>query len=164
MLIMQNSFLFDGFLDDTYCEQYGQIILNTDKYEVIRTDLGNTAGIYYDTYHKLFVLRVKTVHDGVGFYNYYTRWKIVEPTDRVQPRQAVAYGNSEDYNIYNTCLSDERPRLGIIYVNSADTIKYYFNEETLVQVKNNIYLNYKAVLTQDMLNEQNTRYIIRYAF
>jgi hypothetical protein len=77
--------LFDGFLDDTYCEQYGQIILNTDKYEVIKTDLGNTAGIYYDTYHKLFVLRVKTVHDGVGFYNYYTRWTIVEPTDRVHP-------------------------------------------------------------------------------
>ena len=77
--------LFDGFLDDTYCEQYGQIILNTDKYEVIKTDLGNTAGIYYDTYHKLFVLRVKTIHDGVGFYNYYTRWTIVEPTDRVHP-------------------------------------------------------------------------------
>lgn len=156
--------LFDGFLDDTYCEQYGQIILNTDKYEVIKTDLGNTAGIYYDIYHKLFVLRVKTVHDGVGFYNYYTRWKIVEPTDRVQPRQVVAYGNSEDYNIYNTCLSNERPRLGIIYVNSVDNIKYYFNEENLVQVKNNIYLNYKAVLTQDMFNEENTRYIIRYAF
>lgn len=156
--------LFDGFLDDTYCEQYGQIILNTDKYEVIKTDLGNTAGIYYDTYHKLFVLRVKTIHDGVGFYNYYTRWTIVEPTDRVHPRQAVVYGNSEDYNIYNTCLSDERPRLGIIYVNSVDNIKYYFNEENLVQVKNNIYLNYKAVLTQDMFNEENTRYIIRYAF
>ena len=30
-------------------------IVWTDKYEVIRTDLGNTAGIYYDTYHKLFV-------------------------------------------------------------------------------------------------------------
>lgn len=159
--------LFDGFLDDTYCEQYGQIILNTDKYEVIRTDLGNTAGIYYDTYHKLFVLRVKTSEDGVGFYNYYTRWTIVEPTDRVHPLRGVntpVYGNSEDYNIYNTCLSDERPRLGIIYVNSVDNIKYYFNEETLVQVKNNIYLNYKAVLTQDMVNEENTRYIIRYAF
>lgn len=159
--------LFDGFLDDTYCEQYGQIILNTDKYEVIKTDLGNTAGIYYDTYHKLFVLRVKTIHDGVGFYNYYTRWTIVEPTDRVHPLWGVntpVYGNSEDYNIYNTCLSDERPRLGIIYVNSVDNIKYYFNEETLVQVKNNIYLNYKAVLTQDMVNEENTRYIIRYAF
>lgn len=159
--------LFDGFLDDTYCEQYGQIILNTDKYEVIRTDLGNTAGIYYDTYYKLFVLRVKTIHDGVGFYNYYTRWTIVEPTDRVHPLRGVntpVYGNSEDYNIYNTCLSDERPRLGIIYVNSVDNIKYYFNEENLVQVKNNIYLNYKAVLTQDMLNEENTRYIIRYAF
>lgn len=120
--------LFDGFLDDTYCEQYGQIILNTDKYEVIRTDLGNTAGIYYDTYHKLFVLRVKTIHDGVGFYNYYTRWTIVEPTDRVHPLRGVntpVYGNSENYNIYNTCLSDERPRLGIIYVNSVDNIKYY---------------------------------------
>ena len=45
---MQNSLLFDGFLDDTYCEQYGQIVLNTNIYEVIRTDLGNTAGIYYD--------------------------------------------------------------------------------------------------------------------
>lgn len=158
---------FDGFLNDTYCEQYGQIILNTDNYEVIDIDLGNTAGVYYDTYHKLFVLRVKTIHDGVGFYNYYTRWTIVEPTDRVHPLRGVntaVYGNSEDYNIYNTCLSDERPRLGIIYVNSVDNIKYYFNEETLVQVKNNIYLNYKAVLTQDMLNEQNTRYIIRYAF
>ena len=33
--------LFDGFLDDTYCEQYGQIILNTDKYEVIRRDRQN---------------------------------------------------------------------------------------------------------------------------
>lgn len=159
--------LFDGFLDDTYCEQYGQIILNTDKYEVIRTDLGNTAGIYYDTYHKLFVLRVKTIHDGVGFYNYYTRWTIIEPTDRVHPLRGVntaVYGNSEDYNIYNTCLSDERPRLNIIYVNSVDDIKYYFNEEDLIQVKNNIYLHYKSVLTQDMLNEENTRYIIRYDF
>ena len=38
----------------------------------------NTSSIYYDTYHKLFVLRVKTSEDGVGFYNYYTRWTVVE--------------------------------------------------------------------------------------
>lgn len=159
--------LFDGFLNDTYCEQYGQIILNTANYEVIKTDLGNTAGIYYDTYHKLFVLRVKTSNDGVGFYNYYTRWTIVEATDKIHPLRGVdntVYGNSGDYNIYNTCLSDERPRFNIIYVNTVDGIKYYFNEEDLVQVKNNIYLHYKSVITQDMLNEINTRYIIRYAF
>lgn len=155
---------FDGFLNDTYCEQYGQIILNTDNYEVINIDLGNTAGVYYDTYHKLFVLRVKTSEDGVGFYNYYTRWTIVEATDRVKPRAAMNYGSSDDYNVYNTCLSDERPRLNVIYVNKIDDIKYYFNNEDLVQVKNNIYLHYKSVLTQDMLNEENTRYIIRYAF
>lgn len=155
---------FDGFLNDTYCEQYGQIILNTDNYEVIDIDLGNTAGVYYDTYHKLFVLRVKISEDGVGFYNYYTRWTIVEATDRVKPRAAVNYGSSDDYNVYNTCLSDERPRLNVIYVNNIDDIKYYFNNEDLVQVKNNIYLHYKSVLTQDMLNEENTRYIIRYAF
>lgn len=155
---------FDGFLNDTYCEQYGQIILNTDNYEVINIDLGNTAGVYYDTYYKLFVLRVKTSEDGVGFYNYYTRWTIVEATDRVKPRAVVNYGSSDDYNIYNTCLSDERPRLNVIYVNNIDDIKYYFNNEDLVQVKNNIYLHYKSVLTQDMLNEENTRYIIRYAF
>lgn len=154
---------FDGFLNDTYCEQYGQIILNTDNYEVIDIDLGNTAGVYYDTYHKLFVLRVKTSEDGVGFYNYYTRWTVVEATDRVKPR-VVNYGSSDDYNVYNTCLSDERPRLNVIYVNNIDDIKYYFNNEDLVQVKNNIYLHYKSVLTQDMLNEENTRYIIRYAF
>ena len=155
---------FDGFLNDTYCEQYGQIILNTDNYEVINIDLGNTAGIYYDTYHKLFVLRVKTSEDGVGFYNYYTRWTIVEATDRVKPRAIINYGSSNDYNVYNTCLSDERPRLNVIYVNNIDDIKYYFNDEDLVQVKNNIYLHYKSVLTQDMFNEENTRYIIRYAF
>lgn len=155
---------FDGFLNDTYCEQYGQIILNTDNYEVIDIDLGNTAGVYYDTYHKLFVLRVKTSEDGVGFYNYYTRWTIVEATDRVKPRTVINYGSSDDYNVYNTCLSDERPRLNVIYVNNIDDIKYYFNNEDLVQVKNNIYLHYKSVLTQDMLNEENTRYIIRYAF
>lgn len=155
---------FDGFLNDTYCEQYGQIILNTDNYEVINIDLGNTAGVYYDTYHKLFVLRVKTSEDGVGFYNYYTRWTIVEATDRVKPRTVINYGSSDDYNVYNTCLSDERPRLNVIYVNNIDDIKYYFNNEDLVQVKNNIYLHYKSVLTQDMLNEENTRYIIRYAF
>lgn len=155
---------FDGFLNDTYCEQYGQIILNTDNYEVINIDLGNTAGVYYDTYHKLFVLRVKTSEDGVGFYNYYTRWTIVEATDRVKPRIIINYGSSDDYNVYNTCLSDERPRLNVIYVNCIDNIKYYFNNEDLVQVKNNIYLHYKSVLTQDMLNEENTRYIIRYAF
>lgn len=155
---------FDGFLNDTYCEQYGQIILNTDNYEVINIDLGNTAGVYYDTYHKLFVLRVKTSEDGVGFYNYYTRWTIVEATDRVKSRAVVNYGSSDDYNVYNTCLSDERPRLNVIYVNNIDDIKYYFNNEDLVQVKNNIYLHYKSVLTQDMLNEENTRYIIRYAF
>lgn len=155
---------FDGFLNDTYCEQYGQIILNTDNYEVIDIDLGNTAGVYYDTYHKLFVLRVKTSEDGVGFYNYYTRWTIVEATDRVKPRAVINYGSSDDYNVYNTCLSDERPRLNVIYVNNIDYIKYYFNNEDLVQVKNNIYLHYKSVLTQDMLNEENTRYIIRYAF
>lgn len=155
---------FDGFLNDTYCEQYGQIILNTDNYEVIDIDLGNTAGVYYDTYHKLFVLRVKTSEDGVGFYNYYTRWTIVEATDRVKPRAVINYGSSDDYNVYNTCLSDERPRLNVIYVNNIDDIKYYFNNEDLVQVKNNIYLHYKSVLTQDMLNEENTRYIIRYAF
>ena len=154
---------FDGFLNDTYCEQYGQIILNTDNYEVINIDLGNTAGVYYDTYHKLFVLRVKISEDGVGFYNYYTRWTVVEATDRVKPR-AVNYGSSDDYNVYNTCLSDERPRLNVIYINNIDDIKYYFNNEDLVQVKNNIYLHYKSVLTQDMLNEENTRYIIRYAF
>lgn len=39
---------------------------------------------------KLFVLRVKTIHDGVGFYNYYTRWTIVEPTDRVHPLRGSA--------------------------------------------------------------------------
>ena len=155
---------FDGFLNDTYCEQYGQIILNTDNYEVINIDLGNTAGVYYDTYHKLFVLRVKTSEDGVGFYNYYTRWTVVEATDRVKPRAVINYGSSDDYNVYNTCLSDERPRLNVIYVNNIDDIKYYFNNEDLVQVKNNIYLHYKSVLTQDMLNEENTRYIIRYAF
>ena len=155
---------FDGFLNDTYCEQYGQIILNTDNYEVIDIDLGNTAGVYYDTYHKLFVLRVKTSEDGVGFYNYYTRWTIVEATDRVKSRAVINYGSSDDYNVYNTCLSDERPRLNVIYVNNIDDIKYYFNNEDLVQVKNNIYLHYKSVLTQDMLNEENTRYIIRYAF
>lgn len=155
---------FDGFLNDTYCEQYGQIILNTDNYEVINIDLGNTAGVYYDTYHKLFVLRVKTSEDGVGFYNYYTRWTIVEATDRVKPKAVINYGSSDDYNVYNTCLSDERPRLNVIYVNNIDDIKYYFNNEDLVQVKNNIYLHYKSVLTQDMLNEENTRYIIRYAF
>lgn len=155
---------FDGFLNDTYCEQYGQIILNTDNYEVINIDLGNTAGVYYDTYHKLFVLRVKTSEDGVGFYNYYTRWTIVEVTDRVKSRAIVNYSSSDDYNVYNTCLSDERPRLNVIYVNNIDDIKYYFNNEDLVQVKNNIYLHYKSVLTQDMLNEENTRYIIRYAF
>jgi hypothetical protein len=155
---------FDGFLNDTYCEQYGQIILNTDNYEVINIDLGNTAGVYYDTYHKLFVLRVKTSEDGVGFYNYYTRWTIVEAADRVKPRSVINYGSSDDYNVYNTCLSDERPRLNVIYVNNIDDIKYYFNNEDLVQVKNNIYLHYKSVLTQDMLNEENTRYIIRYAF
>lgn len=155
---------FDGFLNDTYCEQYGQIILNTDNYEVIDIDLGNTAGVYYDTYHKLFVLRVKTSEDGVGFYNYYTRWTVVEATDRVKPRAVINYGSSDDYNVYNTCLSDERPRLNVIYVNNIDDIKYYFNNEDLVQVKNNIYLHYKSVLTQDMLNEENTRYIIRYAF
>lgn len=155
---------FDGFLNDTYCEQYGQIILNTDNYEVINIDLGNTAGVYYDTYHKLFVLRVKTSEDGVGFYNYYTRWTVVEATDRVKPRAVIDYGSSDDYNVYNTCLSDERPRLNVIYVNNIDDIKYYFNNEDLVQVKNNIYLHYKSVLTQDMLNEENTRYIIRYAF
>lgn len=155
---------FDGFLNDTYCEQYGQIILNTDNYEVINIDLGNTARVYYDTYHKLFVLRVKTSEDGVGFYNYYTRWTIVEATDRVKPRIVIKYGSSDDYNVYNTCLSDERPRLNVIYVNNIDYIKYYFNNEDLVQVKNNIYLHYKSVLTQDMLNEENTRYIIRYAF
>ena len=155
--------LFDGFLNDTYCEQYGQIILNTDNYEVIDIDFGNTAGVYYDTYHKLFVLRVMTSEDGIGFYNYYTRWTIVEATDRVKPRAAIYYGSSDDYNVYNTCLSDERPRLNVIYVN-IDGIKYYFNNEDLVQVKNNIYLHYKSVLTQDMLNEENTRYIIRYAF
>lgn len=155
---------FDGFLNDTYCEQYGQIILNTDNYEVIDIDLGNTAGVYYDTYHKLFVLRVKTSEDGVGFYNYYTRWTIVEAADRVKPRAVINYGSSDDYNVYNTCLSDERPRLNVIYVNNIDDIKYYFNNEDLVQVKNNIYLHYKSVLTQDMLNEENTRYIIRYAF
>lgn len=155
---------FDGFLNDTYCEQYGQIILNTDNYEVINIDLGNTAGVYYDTYHKLFVLRVKTSEDGVGFYNYYTRWTVVEATDRVKPRTTINYGSSDDYNVYNTCLSDERPRLNVIYVNNIDDIKYYFNNEDLVQVKNNIYLHYKSVLTQDMLNEENTRYIIRYAF
>jgi hypothetical protein len=155
---------FDGFLNDTYCEQYGQIILNTDNYEVINIDLGNTAGVYYDTYHKLFVLRVKTSEDGVGFYNYYTRWTIVEATDRVKLRDVINYGSSDDYNVYNTCLSDERPRLNVIYVNNIDDIKYYFNNEDLVQVKNNIYLHYKSVLTQDMLNEENTRYIIRYAF
>lgn len=159
------TLLFDGFLNDTYCEQYGQIILNTDIYEVVRTDLNVTAGIYYDTYHKLFVLRVKTINDGVGFYNYYTRWIIVEETDRVRPlAETTTYGDSDDYNIYNTCLSDERPRLNIIYVNSVDGIKYYFNEEDLVQVVNNIYLHYKSVLTQDMVDEENTRYIIRYAF
>ena len=155
---------FDGFLNDTYCEQYGQIILNTDNYEVIDIDLGNTAGVYYDTYHKLFVLRVKTSEDGVGFYNYYTRWTIVEAADRVKPRAVIDYGSSDDYNVYNTCLSNERPRLNVIYVNNIDNIKYYFNNEDLVQVKNNIYLHYKSVLTQDMLNEENTRYIIRYAF
>lgn len=155
---------FCGFLNDTYCEQYGQIILNTDNYEVINIDLGNTAGVYYDTYHKLFVLRVKTIEDGVGFYNYYTRWTVVEATDRVKPRAVINYGSSDDYNVYNTCLSDERPRLNVIYVNDIDDIKYYFNNEDLVQVKNNIYLHYKSVLTQDMLNEENTRYIIRYAF
>lgn len=155
---------FDGFLNDTYCEQYGQIILNTDNYEVINIDLDNTAGVYYDTYHKLFVLRVKTSEDGVGFYNYYTRWTVVEATDRVKPRAVINYGSSDDYNVYNTCLSDERPRLNVIYVNNIDDIKYYFNNEDLVQVKNNIYLHYKSVLTQDMLNEENTRYIIRYAF
>ena len=155
---------FDGFLNDTYCEQYGQIILNTDNYEVIDIDLGNTAGVYYDTYHKLFVLRVKTSEDGVGFYNYYTRWTIVEAADRVKPRAVINYGSSDDYNVYNTCLSNERPRLNVIYVNNIDNIKYYFNNEDLVQVKNNIYLHYKSVLTQDMLNEENTRYIIRYAF
>lgn len=155
---------FDGFLNDTYCEQYGQIILNTDNYEVINIDLGNTAGVYYDTYHKLFVLRVKTSEDGVGFYNYYTRWTVVEATDRVKSRAVINYGSSDDYNVYNTCLSDERPRLNVIYVNNIDDIKYYFNNEDLVQVKNNIYLHYKSVLTQDMLNEENTRYIIRYAF
>lgn len=155
---------FDGFLNDTYCEQYGQIILNTDNYEVIDIDLGNTAGVYYDTYHKLFVLRVKTSEDGVGFYNYYTRWTVVEATDRVKPRALINYGSSDDYNVYNTCLSDERPRLNVIYVNNINDIKYYFNNEDLVQVKNNIYLHYKSVLTQDMLNEENTRYIIRYAF
>lgn len=155
---------FDGFLNDTYCEQYGQIILNTDNYEVIDIDLGNTAGVYYDTYHKLFVLRVKISEDGVGFYNYYTRWTIVEATDRVKPRAVINYGSSDDYNVYNTCLSDKRPRLNVIYVNNIDDIKYYFNNEDLVQVKNNIYLHYKSVLTQDMLNEENTRYIIRYAF
>ena len=155
---------FDGFLNDTYCEQYGQIILNTDNYEVIDIDLGNTAGVYYDTYHKLFVLRVKTSEDGVGFYNYYTRWTIVEAADRVKPRTVINYGSSDDYNVYNTCLSNERPRLNVIYVNNIDDIKYYFNNEDLVQVKNNIYLHYKSVLTQDMLNEENTRYIIRYAF
>lgn len=155
---------FDGFLNDTYCEQYGQIILNTDNYEVIDIDLGNTAGVYYDTYHKLFVLRVKTSEDGVGFYNYYTRWTIVEAADRVKPRAVINYGSSDDYNVYNTCLSNERPRLNVIYVNDIDNIKYYFNNEDLVQVKNNIYLHYKSVLTQDMLNEENTRYIIRYAF
>lgn len=156
--------IFDGFLNDTYCEQYGQITLNTNNYEVINTDLGNTAGIYYDTYHKLFVLRVKIIEDGIGFYNYYTRWTIVEATDRVKPRAVANYSSSDNYNIYNTCLSDERPRLNVIYVNSVNNIKYYFNEENLVQIKNNIYLNYKAVLTQDMVNEENTRYIIRYAF
>lgn len=155
---------FNGFLNDTYCEQYGQIILNTDNYEVIDIDLGNTAGVYYDTYHKLFVLRVKTSEDGVGFYNYYTRWTVVEATDRVKPRALINYGSSDDYNVYNTCLSDERPRLNVIYVNNIDDIKYYFNNEDLVQVKNNIYLHYKSVLTQDILNEENTRYIIRYAF
>lgn len=155
---------FVGFLNDTYCEQYGQIILNTDNYEVINIDLGNTAGVYYDTYHKLFVLRVKTSEDGVGFYNYYTRWTIVKATYRVKPRAVINYGSSDDYNVYNTCLSDERPRLNVIYVNNIDDIKYYFNNEDLVQVKNNIYLHYKSVLTQDMLNEENTRYIIRYAF
>lgn len=155
---------FDGFLNDTYCEQYGQIILNTDNYEVINIDLGNTAGVYYDTYHKLFVLRVKISEDGVGFYNYYTRWTVVEATDRVKPRAVINYGSSDDYNVYNTCLSDERPRLNVIYINNIDDIKYYFNNEDLIQVKNNIYLHYKSVLTQDMLNEENTRYIIRYAF
>lgn len=156
--------IFDGFLNDTYCEQYGQITLNTNNYEVINTDLGNTAGIYYDTYHKLFVLRVKIIEDGVGFYNYYTRWTIVEATDRVKPRAVANYSSSDNYNVYNTCLSDERPRLNVIYVNSVNNIKYYFNDENLVQVKNNIYLHYKSVLTQDMINEENTRYIIRYAF
>lgn len=156
--------IFDGFLNDTYCEQYGQITLNTNNYEVINTDLGNTAGIYYDTYHKLFVLRVKIIEDGIGFYNYYTRWTIVEATDRVKPRAVANYSSSDNYNIYNTCLSDERPRLNVIYVNSVNNIKYYFNEENLIQVKNNIYLHYKSVLTQDMINEENTRYIIRYAF
>lgn len=156
--------IFDGFFNDTYCEQYGQITLNTNNYEVINTDLGNTAGIYYDTYHKLFVLRVKIIEDGIGFYNYYTRWTIVEATDRVKPRAVANYSSSDNYNIYNTCLSDERPRLNVIYVNSVNNIKYYFNEENLIQVKNNIYLHYKSVLTQDMINEENTRYIIRYAF
>lgn len=156
--------IFDGFLNDTYCEQYGQITLNTNNYEVINTDLGNTAGIYYDTYHKLFVLRVKIIEDGIGFYNYYTRWAIVEATDRVKPRAVANYSSSDNYNIYNTCLSDERPRLNVIYVNSVNNIKYYFNDENLIQVKNNIYLHYKSVLTQDMINEENTRYIIRYTF
>lgn len=159
-----NLLLFNGILNNTWCEQHGQIILNTDNYEVTIEDLLSNCGIYYDTYHKLFVLVVTSSFDGTGFFNYYTRWTIIESTSRVQPRANVGYGNSEDYNVYNTCLSDERPRLNVIYVDAITDIKYYFNEENLVQVKNNIYLHYKSVLTQDMLNEENTRYIVRYAF
>lgn len=154
---------FHGFLDDTYCEQYGQIVLTTDNYEVIRSTLGDTTGIYYDTYHKLFVLRVKTIEHGVGFYSYYTRWTIVEDTNRVIPRSNQNYGDSTEYNIYNTCLSDERPRMNVIFI-SNDGIKYQFIDDELTQVKNEIFLHYKNVLTQDMINEENTRYIIRYTF
>lgn len=154
---------FHGFLDNTYCEQYGQILLTTTNYEVIRSSLGSTTGIYYDTYHKLFVLRVKTIEYGVGFYNYYTRWTIVEDTERVAPRNSFTYANSDEYNVYNSCLADERPRMNIIFI-SNDNIKYQFIDDELKQVKNEIFLHYKNVLTQDMINEENIRYIIRYAF
>ena len=70
----------------------------------------------------------RQIHDGVGFYNYYTRWTIVESTDRVHPLRgantpAVSYTHLIAVDNNNSRVNFDR-----IVVGSKDisaTITYF---------------------------------------
>lgn len=152
-----DSYNFNGILDETYCEQNGAINIINEIYDVKHNDIDRiNYGIFYDKTHHMFILRVLLKDDVLPYYNYYARWNILESKD------SDIYKSNEYYNVWNNCLEDEYPRLNTIFIYNND--KYQYINKELIIPTNEMYVNYKSVLKQDMINEENTRYIIRYDF